>query len=200
MGDYEVGYGKPLRQAGLVRNPKGRPRGSKNIAILPSQALDEKVMVTEGGRWCRVTKRKLVTTHLVNKSASADLRAIPAEAFIERVVGRQLGPPAGSARERVDAEHLHPQCRAELARLAPGTADTDDEYVASAARSSATLSAEGSARSAAQRRAGGHQRPKAAGVKKSPGSGPGGFESSDSRRLVIANGDNGDSEGRTYHL
>jgi hypothetical protein len=78
--DYTVGYGKPPRHSGFQKgrsgNPKGRPKGSKNLATLVTQALDEKVIVTEDGRRRRVTKRELVVTQLVNKSAAADLRAI----------------------------------------------------------------------------------------------------------------------------
>jgi hypothetical protein len=79
-GDYAVGYRKPPRHAGFQKgrsgNPKGRPKGSKNLATLVNQALDETVMITEDGRRRRVTKREQVITQLVNKSAAADLRAI----------------------------------------------------------------------------------------------------------------------------
>jgi hypothetical protein len=78
--DYEVGYGKPPRRAGFQKgrsgNPKGRPKGSKNLATLLGQALDEKVHITEDGKRRRITKRELVIRQLVNKSAAADLRAI----------------------------------------------------------------------------------------------------------------------------
>jgi len=37
------------RKADLA-TPKARPKGSKNLATLVAQALDEKVMVTEDGR------------------------------------------------------------------------------------------------------------------------------------------------------
>ena len=79
-GDYAVGYGKPPRHSGFQKgrsgNPKGRPKGSKNLATLVAQALDEKVVVSEDGRRRRVTKRELVVAQLVDKSAAADLRAI----------------------------------------------------------------------------------------------------------------------------
>src|SRR5271166_1505567 len=78
--EYEVGYAKPPRHAGFQKgrsgNPKGRPKGSKNFGTLVSEALDEKVSLTEDGRRRRITKRELVIKQLVNKSASADLRAI----------------------------------------------------------------------------------------------------------------------------
>ena len=78
--DYAVGYRKPPRHAGFQKgrsgNPKGRPKGAKNLATLVNQALDEKVMVTQDGRRRRITKREQVITQLVNKSAAADLRAI----------------------------------------------------------------------------------------------------------------------------
>jgi hypothetical protein len=106
-GDYDVGYGKPPRQAGFQKgrsgNPKGRPKGSKNLATLLSQALDEKVTLTEDGRRRRVTKRELVIKQLVNKSASADLRAIKQLTDIVQGVERRTGasqapsPPAFTA-------------------------------------------------------------------------------------------------------
>jgi hypothetical protein len=79
-GDYEVGYGKPPRHAGFQKgrsgNPKGRPRGSTNLAPSLSEALDGRVMVIENGRRRRVTKRDLVIEQQVNKSVSAAPRAI----------------------------------------------------------------------------------------------------------------------------
>src|SRR5271157_5647039 len=97
-GDYEIGRGKPPRHAGFQKgrsgNPKGRPKGSKNLGTLLNQALDEKVGVTEDGRRRRVTKRELVIKQLVNKSASADLRAIKQLIdIVERVEGRSGAPP-----------------------------------------------------------------------------------------------------------
>jgi len=76
---YEVGYGKPPRHTrfrkGRSGNPTGRPRGKKNLATLLSDALAEPVIVVENGRRKKISKRQAIITQLVNKSASADLKA-----------------------------------------------------------------------------------------------------------------------------
>src|SRR5690349_9462125 len=78
--DYEVGYGKPPRHTRFVKgqsgNPRGRPPGAKNLKTMLSEALDERVIVTENGGRRKVTKRQAIITQLVNRSATADLRAI----------------------------------------------------------------------------------------------------------------------------
>jgi hypothetical protein len=107
-GDYAVGYGKPPRHAGFQKgrsgNPKGRPKGSKNLATLVNQALDETVMVTEDGRRRRVTKREQVITQLVNKSAAADLRAIKQLTdIVQRVERRSDGSEAPPQRAKLTA-------------------------------------------------------------------------------------------------
>lgn len=78
--DYEVGYGRPPRHArfskGRSGNPKGRPRRSKNMATLVAKALNERVAVTENGCRRMVSKREVIVTQLVNRSAAADLKAM----------------------------------------------------------------------------------------------------------------------------
>jgi hypothetical protein len=79
-GDYEVGYGKPPRNAGFKKgqsgNPRGRPPGSKNLTTLLNDALNEPVTITENGRRRKITKREAVINQLLNKSASADARSL----------------------------------------------------------------------------------------------------------------------------
>ena len=79
-GDYEVGYGKPPRETRFAKgqsgNPRGRPSGAKNFKTLLSDALNEPVIVTENGGRRKVTKRQAIITQLVNRSATADFRAI----------------------------------------------------------------------------------------------------------------------------
>jgi hypothetical protein len=77
--DYEVGYGKPPLhtrfQKGQSGNPKGRPRGRKNLSSLLNEVLNGWVIVVENGRRKKITKREAIITQLVNKSAAADLKA-----------------------------------------------------------------------------------------------------------------------------
>src|SRR5712691_6940706 len=75
--DYEVGYGKPPVRSRFKKGQSGNPRGprAKNLPALLVAALNEPVFVTANGRRRRITKREAVVAQLVNKSASADLRA-----------------------------------------------------------------------------------------------------------------------------
>jgi Family of unknown function (DUF5681) len=78
--DYEVGYGKPPRHTrfkkGQSGNPRGRPKGSKNLPTLLSEALNDPVVVAENGRRRKITMRQAIIKQLVKRSATADLRAM----------------------------------------------------------------------------------------------------------------------------
>src|SRR5438128_1118051 len=80
QADYAVGYGKPPRRTRFTKgqsgNPRGRLPGAKNLKTLLSEALNEPVIVAENGRHRKITKREAIITQLVNRSATADLRAI----------------------------------------------------------------------------------------------------------------------------
>ena len=78
--DYSVGYGKPPQHArfhqGQSGNPRGRPKGSRNLSTLMAKALNEPVVISENGNRKRITKREAVLKQLVNKAASGDAKAI----------------------------------------------------------------------------------------------------------------------------
>jgi hypothetical protein len=77
--DYEVGYRKPPDQTRFAKgrsgNPRGRSPGAKNLKTLLSEALNVCVFVSDNGGRRKITKREAIITQLVNKSASADLKA-----------------------------------------------------------------------------------------------------------------------------
>lgn len=77
---YEVGYGKPPKATqfhkGESGNPKGRPKGRRNLATELHLALNEEVTVVENGTRRRRTKRAILCRQLANRSAAGDLAAL----------------------------------------------------------------------------------------------------------------------------
>jgi hypothetical protein len=78
-GDYEVGYGKPPKktrfQPGQSGNPRGRPKGTKNLKTDLVEELREKVVVREGEQSRRVSKQRAVVKTLVTRTLKGDARA-----------------------------------------------------------------------------------------------------------------------------
>jgi hypothetical protein len=74
--DNDVGYRKPPESGrfkkGQSGNPKGRRKRSKNGKTLLVQALDEAVLVTEGGVAQRMTKREAFYKTLVARALKED--------------------------------------------------------------------------------------------------------------------------------
>ena len=78
-GDYEVGYGKPPRQTrfkqGQSGNIQGRPRGSKNLDTLMSNALNDTVIINENGKRRKITFQEAIIKRVVTKAVAGDFRA-----------------------------------------------------------------------------------------------------------------------------
>jgi hypothetical protein len=78
--DGEVGYGKPPEQTRFTKgrsgNPKGRPKGSKNLATIFKQVTTKKISVKENGRTRNVTRMEAIVSQLTNKALSGDARAV----------------------------------------------------------------------------------------------------------------------------
>ena len=106
--DYEVGYGKPPCHTRFVKgrsgNPRGRPPGSKNFTTLLREALNEPVIVTENGGRRKVSKRQAIIAQLVNRSATADFRAIKILLDIVRDIERQTEPTAPETSDFSEAD------------------------------------------------------------------------------------------------
>jgi len=94
---YDVGFGKPPKPSqfrkGFSGNPKGRPKGRRNLAAVLERTLREKVVINENGVRRTITKLEAAVKQLVNQAASGDLGAM-----------RQLSALAGSK----DDEQLAP--------------------------------------------------------------------------------------------
>jgi hypothetical protein len=75
-----VGYGKPPKNSrfkvGRSGNPKGRPKGSLNLATVLQRTLRETIVISENGRRRVMTKLEAAVAELVKKATSGDGHAI----------------------------------------------------------------------------------------------------------------------------
>ena len=76
---YEVGFGKPPKanqfKPGQSGNPKGRPRGTKNLATDLREELLERIPVTVDGVPRKITKQRALIKSIFGKAAKGDPRA-----------------------------------------------------------------------------------------------------------------------------
>jgi hypothetical protein len=97
---YGVGFGKPPKhrrfRKGVSGNPRGRPKGRRNLATVLEQTLQEKITITENGVRKSVTKLEAAVKRMVNKAASGDLLALRQLITIAASAGLE----AGDAREK----------------------------------------------------------------------------------------------------
>jgi Family of unknown function (DUF5681) len=75
----KIGYGKPPKHTQFVKgksgNPKGRPKGSQNLATLLEKIIRQRVTVTENGRSREMSKAEAIFIQMVNKALRGDLSA-----------------------------------------------------------------------------------------------------------------------------
>src|SRR5271166_4289679 len=94
--EYAANYRKPPEHTRFKKGQSGNPRGrpAKTLPALLAAALNEKVTVTENGKRRQVTKREAVIAQLVNKSASAELRATKMLIDMLRDIEKRAEPAA----------------------------------------------------------------------------------------------------------
>ena len=75
-----VGYKRPPKhtqfKSGQSGNPRGRPKGTRNLATDLKEELQEKILVTEGGKQRETTKQRAMIKSLLAKALKGDVRAI----------------------------------------------------------------------------------------------------------------------------
>lgn len=78
--EYEIGFGKPPVNSrfskGNSGNPKGRPKGAKNLATILGKELNAPVVINENGRRRTITKLEAGVKQMVNKAATGDHKAM----------------------------------------------------------------------------------------------------------------------------
>ncbi len=77
--DNIVGYKKPPQKnqfkPGQSGNPKGRPKGLKNLATDLQEELEQKIVITEANKSQEVTKQRAMIKTLFAKAMKGDVRA-----------------------------------------------------------------------------------------------------------------------------
>jgi hypothetical protein len=115
--DYEIGYRKPPKysqfRTGRSGNPKGRPKGSRNLEGLFRRICNEKVKVNGPRGPQYMTKLEASLTQLVNKAASGDVKAIREVVYINSKFPDFLEPlpPVSICIGFVEAEDGKPKYR-----------------------------------------------------------------------------------------
>ena len=78
-GGYEVGYGKPPKHTqfkpGQSGNPRGRPKGTKNLKTDLMEELREKIVIREGDRPRKLSKQRAMMKSVVNRAIKGDARS-----------------------------------------------------------------------------------------------------------------------------
>jgi hypothetical protein len=106
LGNQNIGYRRPPQstrfQKGQSGNPKGRPKGSLNVATVFWKTLREKVVINENGKRKKVTKMEASSKQLVNQAASGKMQALRlvfelTPAVEERLKRPQTESPLSSA-------------------------------------------------------------------------------------------------------
>ena len=77
---YDVGYGKPPLHTrfrkGQSGNPKGRGKGTRNLATIFMEAMSQSVTINENGKRKKISKLAAAVTQLANDAARGDKKSI----------------------------------------------------------------------------------------------------------------------------
>jgi hypothetical protein len=100
-----VGYANPPHatrfKPGQSGNPKGRPKGSKNLAAEIEKEERKRISITEDGKRRRITKKQAIAIQLVNGAVVGDPKVTP---LYLKEAGRQDNEPqTGTTQDVLDA-------------------------------------------------------------------------------------------------
>jgi len=78
--NYTVGKGRPPLSTrwkpGQSGNPKGRPKGAKNMTTYFNEALNKKIEIMERGKLRKVTSREAIALKIISMALKGEPKAI----------------------------------------------------------------------------------------------------------------------------
>jgi hypothetical protein len=99
----DVGYARPPKASrfkpGKSGNPKGRPKGSLNLASELKRELSKPVTVRENGQAKKVSKRVALIKSLIAKGLGGDVKAISATLQLNAQMDQQTPAAAPTSVE-----------------------------------------------------------------------------------------------------
>ncbi len=105
---YEIGYGKPPKntrfKSGQSGNPRGRPRGQRNLRTAVRDALKEKVTIREGDRTRSVSRMDAIIRVTFNNALRSDAKALAAFIQLARSAGLMDELPEPCSTESISAD------------------------------------------------------------------------------------------------
>lgn len=104
----KVGFKNPPKHTqfkpGQSGNPRGRPKGTKNLRTDLREELAEKITVTEGGKKLIISKQRAMLKSLMAKSIRGETAA--ARALINLIVGLEQADVHDKQPEELGADDL----------------------------------------------------------------------------------------------
>lgn len=103
--DYAVGYGRPPRanqfKRGKSGNPKGRPKGSRELDDQMRKLLSKKYPITEGGVRTTATMQEILLTQLCKHAMAGKPHAMTFVLDFIRKFSKQAEPQPKYSREQL---------------------------------------------------------------------------------------------------
>jgi hypothetical protein len=95
-GDKQSGYQRPPSDGrfkpGVSGNPRGRPKGARNLRTDVAALMGKKIPIRENGKARRISRQQAMLLRLYEKALQGDVRA--ATSFFTMII--KLDPNAGS--------------------------------------------------------------------------------------------------------
>jgi hypothetical protein len=77
--DYKIGKGRPPQHTrwtpGKSGNPRGRPKGAKNLLTIFLEALSQTLKIQENGKIRSITVREAIVKRLINEALKGNIKA-----------------------------------------------------------------------------------------------------------------------------